>query len=365
MKRKILTVAILIFIIILSACGDSEEETDDTTSHKVIPVETAEVKKGDLVTKNELFGQTQPFKQTPVVISQPGELIELKVVNGNKVDKGDALAVVESTIPAQPAPPVAPAPPAPSEAEGQEALEGQPTEGAPASGQEEAPAPEPEEPEDEIVEETIEAPSNGTVASLSQSTGTFVTGDAPLMMLIDLTKIKVQAKTTQQTRTLFKRDQEVNVEINDKTYTGKVLEIDPLPNENGEFILNVSVDNSDGKINSGEVAQITLERKLKEDVLIVPSEAVITTEDESYVYTIKDSRAKKVTVEVLETQTDETAIKGDIKEKEKIVIKGQSLLSNNINVEDQTAIKEEQDKKEQEEKDKEKEEDKADEKDGN
>lgn len=305
MKKKLLTLLFISFILILSACGDSDSDETKDNEENVISVETAEVKKGDLKVKKSFYGQTQPIKQTPVIVSTPGELKALRVTNSNKVDKGDDLAVIESTVPAQP-----------------QAMEQPPTELSE----------EPAEPEDEIVEETIEAPSKGTVASLSQSLGTFVSSEEPLMMIVDLDKIKVQATTTQKSRDLFNRNQEVDIDINEKKYTGKVLSLDPMPNENGEYVLDLRVDNPDNKISSGESAKITLNRTLKEDVLIVPSEAVMTTDEEEFVYVVNDSKAEKVKIDVLEVQTKETAIKAKLKKGDEIVINGQSLLSDNAEV---------------------------------
>lgn len=372
MKKRIMLLLFISFLLILSACGNSEEETEKETKHTVIPVETANVKQGDLIAEKVLFGQTQPIKQTPVLVSQPGELIKLEVSNGDNVKKGDPLAVIESTIPAQ-AQPIEQAPAQaaelPEEASENDGANLEASQNAAQTDQQPKQQEQPQQPaeveeaEDEIVEETIEAPSKGKVASLSQETGSFVSSDAPLMMLANLDKIKVRITTTQQTRTLFKKGQEVAVEIDHETYSGKVLAIDPLPNENGEYVLDVSVDNENGKINPGEAAEVTLEKTLQEDELIVPSEAVITTDEESYVYIIKDSRAKKINVEILETQTEETAVKGQLKKENKVVIKGQTLLSNNINVDVKNA--KDKDKKEEDKEEKETKEDKEDEKDGN
>ena len=369
MKKRIMLMLFMSFLLILSACGDSEEETETEKKHTVIPVETADIKQEDLIAEKVLFGQTQPIKQTPVMVSQPGELIKLEVSNGDYVKKGDPLAVIESTVPAQPQPiEQPPAQPAemPEETSANDEAGLEASQNSAQAKQQPEQAEQPEQPvedaEDEIVEETIEAPSKGTVASLSQETGTFVSNDAPLMMLANLDEIKVSITTTQKTRTLFKKDQEVSVEIDNETYTGKVLAIDPLPNENGEYVLDISVDNENGKINPGEAAEVTLEKTLQKDKLIVPSEAVITTDEESYVYIIKDSRAKKVKVEVLETQTEKTAIKGELKKGNKVVIKGQTLLSNNINVD----VKNEKDKDKKKDKEETKDKkDKEDEKDGN
>ncbi|HLR59084.1 MAG TPA: efflux RND transporter periplasmic adaptor subunit [Pseudogracilibacillus sp.] len=279
MKKKMLLLIFISFALILSACGDSDKEETEEEDN-VVPVETTEVDKGNLKTEKSLYGQTQAIKQTPIMLSQPGELDELKVANNDEVNKDDALAVIKS----------------------------------------------------EAGEQTIKAPSKGIVASLPESSGAFVSNEEPFAMILDLDEIKVQATMTQKMRDLFTVDQEVKVEIDNEEYTGKVLALDPLPNENGELVMNVRVKNEDDKISTGESAKITVNKTLKKDVLIVPSEAIMTSEEEDYVYVIEDSKAKKVKVEILEAQTNETAIKGDIKEKDAIVINGQSLLSDDVKV---------------------------------
>lgn len=267
--------AILSIVLILSACGDSEDEESKDKADNVVPVEVSKVKKENLKAEKSLYGQTQPIKQTPIMLSAPGEVKELNVDNGDEVEKDKNMAVITT----------------------------------------------------EMGEQTIKAPSKGTVAGLPDSTGAFVSNEEPFAMILDLTDIKVQATMTQKMRNLFEKDREVTVTINQEDYIGKVLALDPLPNENGELVLNVRIENDDEKITSGESARITVDKVLKKDVLIVPTEAVMTTDEESYVYLIEDSKAKKVTVEILETQSKETAIKADLKKGQEIITTGQSLLS--------------------------------------
>lgn len=329
MKKKILLALFMIFTLILSACGDSDND-ETKEEDNIVPVETTEVDKGNLKSQKSLYGQTQPNKQTPVMLEMPGELIELKVSNGDKVEKGDALAVVEVTVEKPVEQP---------EEEPEEEPE-DPTEDPTQDPTEEDQAPVPEAPQqpapvemtEEQEEKTIESPSDGTVASLSSSTGAVVSNEEPLAMIINVDNIKIEATMTQKMRDLFKVDQEVEVEIDNEEYTGKVLALDPLPNENGELVINIRVENEDEKITTGESAKITVNKTLEKDVLIVPTEAVMTTEEESFVYIVKDSKAKKIVVDLLESQTKKTAIKGDIKEKDEVVVNGQTLLSDDVEV---------------------------------
>src|SRR5699024_5554572 len=153
-----------------------------------------------------------------------------------------------------------------------------------------------------------------------------------LYQIIELDNIKNNATATQKMRDLFKTDQEVTVKIDDEDYTGEVLALNPLPNENGEYELNVKVENEDEKIKTGESAEITTDKKLEKDVLIVPSEAIVTSDEEDFVYIVEDDKAKKIKVDILTAQTKETAIKGEVNEDDQVVINGQSLLSDDVEV---------------------------------
>src|SRR5690625_3227617 len=286
MKKRVLLTGIIILALILSACGKSNKDTENETETDAISVESTELSKGELTskkslygqtqrleqttimltqpseldelkTKKPLYGQTQTNEQTQIMLTQPGELDELKVKNGDNVKKDDDLAVIKS----------------------------------------------------EAGEQTIEAPKKRVVANMPDSTGGMVSNEEPFAMIIDLDDIKIQATATQKMRNLFKTDQEVTVEIDDEDYTGEVMALDPLPNENGEYELHVKVENEDGKIKIGESAKIIVDKTLEKDALIVPSEAIVTSEEEDFVYIVEDDKAKQIKVDIVESQTKETAIK--------------------------------------------------------
>src|SRR5690625_124401 len=280
MKKRVLLTGIIILALILSACGNSNNDTENETETDAISVETTEIKKGDLTSEKSLYGQTQPIEQTPIMLTQPGELDELKAKNGDDVKKDDSLAVIKS----------------------------------------------------EAGKQTIKAPKKGVVANMHDSTGGMVSNEEPFAMIIDLDDIKIHATATQKMRDLFKTDQEVTVKIDDEDYTGEVLALNPLPNENGEYELHVKVENEDEKIKTGESAEITTDKKLEKDALIVPSEAIVTSEEEDFVYIVEDDKAKQIKVDIVESQTKETAIKGEVSEEDNVVINGQSLLSDDVEV---------------------------------
>lgn len=273
--KKTLSLIILSSVITLGACSSSEDLVENQVEKKEIHVETSQVTKGNLEADKTIYGQATPSKQIPVMLQAPGTVDELKVKNGAKVNKDNSLAVIKT----------------------------------------------------DMGKQTIKAPETGEVAKLPASSGSFVSNEEAFAYIVDSDKLNIELAVTAKFRKLFKEDQKVTVLVDDDKYEGTVLSLDSMPNENGQYLVYVQFDNKDKKVIPYQMAQVTVKDRLLKDVLIVPTEAVITSEEEDYVYVIEDKKAKKVSVEIEETLTDKTAIKGDIKEKAEVVINGHLTLS--------------------------------------
>src|SRR5690625_3447407 len=102
MRRWLYFLLIILNVIILSACNNAgEENNSDKNEQSVTPVETVEVKQGDLTVDKSIYGTVAPAKQTPVMVQQPGEITTLKVENGDKVKKDDHLATIKTAMGSQ------------------------------------------------------------------------------------------------------------------------------------------------------------------------------------------------------------------------------------------------------------------------
>ena len=273
--KKTLSVILLSSVISLAACSSADEATESAVEKKEIHVETTEVIKGNLEADKTIYGQAKPTKQIPVMLQAPGTVDELKVKNGAQVNKDNSLAVIKT----------------------------------------------------EMGKQTIKAPEKGEVAKLPASSGSFVSNEEPFAYIVDSEKMNIELAVTAKFRKLFKEDKKVSVEVDGAKYDGTVLSLDSMPNDNGQYLVYVQFENKDKKVMPYEMAQVTVKEGLLKDVLIVPTAAVITSEEADYVYVIEDNKAKKVTIEIEESLTDKTAIKGEIKEKAQVVTKGHLTLS--------------------------------------
>lgn len=281
MRRYLLTATLLLLSIsLLAACNDTDDEAEKT-EEKAIPVETTEVEKGDFTVKKSVYGRTEPSKQTPVMLQEPGEITTLKVENGDEVDKNDYLATITTPMGSQ----------------------------------------------------SINAPASGTVAQLNVQEKSFQSNEDPFMMIIDTDKIHAAFQVTDSLRDLFKKGDKADIYIDDKKYDGNVLAVDSLPNDSGQYPLHVEVNNEEGKLLPGVAAKLEATDKKVKDILIVPTDAIVSETDGKFVFLAEGDRTKKVEVDVQETQSETSAIKGDLKKGDQVIVKGQFTLADDTLIE--------------------------------
>jgi len=68
------------------------------------------------------------------------------------------------------------------------------------------------------------------------------------------------------------------------------------------------------------------EKRIKQ-ALILPTEAIVEESDETFIYIMKDDKAVKTKIKVKETQSDKTAIEGEVEKGDQIIVNGQLTLS--------------------------------------
>lgn len=279
MRKLLFSAFILLVLLLFSACNEPEEENKN--EEIITPVETAKVKTGDFIIEKVIYGQISPVKQTPIIVQQPGEITSLKVENGDEVKKENHLATIKSQMGSQ----------------------------------------------------TIYAPNDGEIAHLHVQEGSFQSNEEPLMMIVDLDTLKISFTVTPTVLDQFKKDDKIKVLIDDQHVEAIVLAIDTLPNDTGQFLIEAELDNEDRHIIPGMTGKIVATDKKVKDTIIVPTEAIMKESDESFVYIVNGDVAEKITIEIKETQSEETAIKADLKKGDQVIINGQFTLSDNSKVE--------------------------------
>jgi len=280
MKRKSLYIVSALVLIgaLLVACNDAEVQEDD--SKKVIPVETAEVDKGDLTVTKTVYGRLEPSSTTPIMIQNPGEIDSLEVNDGDNVKENDVIATMLS----------------------------------PAGT------------------ESIQAGGDGKITNLDVKEGDIVSGEEPLAVIVDIDTMKLTFHVTAHVRGLFEKDDEHKAVIQNEKYDATITRVKEMPGDTGLYPVEATVQNKEGNILAGMVAKMDVPEKMVEDTLIVPTSAIVTEEGKSFIFIVQNRKAVKIDVTVTETQSDMTAIEGDVEPEDQVVINGQLTLADGSEV---------------------------------
>ncbi|WP_156290905.1 efflux RND transporter periplasmic adaptor subunit [Oceanobacillus salinisoli] len=274
MKKYLLP--ILMMMMVLAACSEEDDTAAEAEEEeeRVVAVEVVEAEEGDLTIEKSIYGRTAPNSTTPLIVQTPGEVEELEVANGDRVEEDDLIATIFT-----------------------------------AAGN-----------------QNVRATTDGEIINLQVSEGDMADTEEPIAMVSDLDTMQIQFSTTANVRALFSVDDTVTALIEDSEYEATITKIDTLPDDKGLYPIVATVETEEADILPGIVAEIRVPEEKIASAILIPTSALAEEDGETYVYTVNDNLATKVMVDVLETQSDVTAIEGDIQTGEQVVTTGQLML---------------------------------------
>lgn len=271
-----------LFLIIGATIGCSNENNEKIEiENKITPVEVGDIEIGDLIIESSIYGNVSPKKQVPVFTQQPGEITDLKVENGDNVKKDDRLGTIKT----------------------------------------------------QMGRVGIFAPIDGEVGQLQVEKNDFFNGEEPFAIIFDDEQLLLHFSVTDQMQSQFKVEKKLNVNVANKGYKAEIIKVEKLPNESGQYNVTAQLENEKGNILPGASAEVILKEVREKNAILIPTEAIITESEETFIYLIDGDKAKKIKIEVLQLQSDKTAIKADVNENEKIITSGQFLLADGSQVE--------------------------------
>jgi len=140
----------------------------------------------------------------------------------------------------------------------------------------------------------VRAPIAGYVAKRFVQPGEKVAFDAPLLHIVDLSQLEVQAQAPAADLARIVRDAEVEVEIEGfagAPLRGRVDRINPSTEAGSRMIaFYVQLANDDGRLRAGMFARVRLRAGGEAPVPALPVEAVRDDRGQSYVWIIADGR---------------------------------------------------------------------------
>lgn len=178
----------------------------------------------------------------------------------------------------------------------------------------------------------ITAPISGVVSVKNVEVGTIASGTAGTVTIIDTSSLISQITVPDKIVDKLQVGENVPVVINalgDKAITAVVDSISPdVDSKNNSYIIKVKIDNSDGELKAGMFAKVSIPDQNRDNAVIVPNEAIKVENGVKYLYTVENSKIKRIVVETGIANDKITEITtGTVKAGTEIITEGQSLLS--------------------------------------
>ncbi|MDP5274512.1 efflux RND transporter periplasmic adaptor subunit [Chengkuizengella axinellae] len=185
----------------------------------------------------------------------------------------------------------------------------------------------------------IYAPIAGEITALNINAGDQVSTQASIMTITDVSEMMITSKITAEQKSLLPVGSEVEVTTTSqyKPVKATVTYVSSVRNPDGFFDVEIHLDNeSENTIQNGDIAQIILSTTLVENEYIVPTNAVFLKEDSNYIFVVDANSdmktAMKREVEIINLQSDYTAIKVELVEGEQLIVDGQAQVSDGMPV---------------------------------
>lgn len=182
----------------------------------------------------------------------------------------------------------------------------------------------------DLQDSQVIAPISGFISNRYVKPGHFTQGYQKLFHIVDQTSLQAVVYLPEHQLSNIKIDQQAMLNFSartDKLYSAQVRSISPIiDNRSGTFKVILSIDNSHLQLKPGMFAQIALTFDTHNNALTIPSDAIITLDNQSKVFIIRDNKAVEVLVDKGFVQEQITEIAGELKEGDWVVTNGQHNL---------------------------------------
>ncbi|QYJ87569.1 efflux RND transporter periplasmic adaptor subunit [Shewanella mesophila] len=330
----------LLFVAVLSACGN-EEQTKEEEKY-AIPVETTTVIQGDVSSFYSTTATLEAPLEANVVTRISGLIESINVEEGDRVTKGQLLAVIDAKRQRYDL--------ARSQAE-VEIIEQELNRLKKMSNKEFISADSMAKLEYnlqaaiakrdlaalQVEESMVRSPIEGVVAKRFVKQGNmakefddlfYVVNQDELYGIVHLPEIQLHSLRLGQDAQLFANKQ------TDNSIDAKVLRISPIVDpQSGTFKVTLSVPNQDAKLKAGMFTRVELRYDTHTNVITVPYNAVVNQDNQFALYVIDGENASRREVSLGYREADTVEVTSGIEPGEQIVIRGHQNLKDQSLVE--------------------------------
>ncbi|RKY69735.1 MAG: efflux RND transporter periplasmic adaptor subunit [Candidatus Latescibacterota bacterium] len=304
-------------------CGN-EKEKREVESTAAVPVQVAQVVRGDIRTTISLTGSIQPWKEVNIVPDVPGKVARIYVKEGDRVEQGQVLAELDTRTArlqleqAEAGLAVAQAnfnsaskdwermqdlhekgTVSPQQVEkvqlGYEAAKAQLQQAK--AGLKLA--------RHQLEVSVMKAPFGGIITGKSMNEGEYINpamggmgpGGGSVVTLMDLSKVKIEVQVSERDVGKIHVGQDALITTDaypGKTFYGNVSNVHPAANPMSRtFKVEIAVPNPDLNLKAGTDAKVKLSIEVHQDVLLVPEKSVVEQAGASFLFVADGDIARR------------------------------------------------------------------------
>lgn len=174
------------------------------------------------------------------------------------------------------------------------------------------------------------APVSGTVVSLNAAEGGFVTASAPVAVIDGVDRMEVAVSVSEALVPKLARGDEVDVSISSLgvQVVGTIKSIDLAANMQTKlYNVTISIQEDIPGLLSGMFADVSFRTDTSADTIVIPTEAILTSNDVQYVFVVENDAARYVEISAGLTGNGVTEVTSGLKAGDMLVTVGQAYLS--------------------------------------
>lgn len=174
------------------------------------------------------------------------------------------------------------------------------------------------------------APADGVLASLNVSEGSLVTPDYAVAVITGAEQMKVTVMVSEALVPKLSIGEAVSVRVSaaQAEFEGAVRSVDKTANQMTKlYTVTVAVPAEVEGLLSGMFAEVTFHTAVSAGAVVMPSEAILTSNDKQYVYIVDGDTAKRADITTGLTGSGMTEITSGLTAGAQLVTVGQQYLS--------------------------------------
>lgn len=174
------------------------------------------------------------------------------------------------------------------------------------------------------------APADGVLASLNVSEGSLVTPDYAVAVITGAEQMKVTVMVSEALVPKLSIGETVSVRVSaaNAAFESVIRSVDKTANQMTKlYTVTVAVPAEVGGLLSGMFAEVTFHTAVSAGAVVVPSEAILTSNDKQYVYIVDGDTAKRADITTGLTGSGMTEITSGLTAGAQLVTVGQQYLS--------------------------------------